>query len=168
MNTIDAIMTRRSIRQYTDAEVTDDQIKTILAAGMQAPSSGDGRPWYFIVTKDKAKLAALAEKVDNGNAMIKDSQAAILLCIDYAKEGFEGFAPQDCACAAQNMQLAAHDIGLATVWVACWKVPPRVQGCQEVFDIPEGIEPFALFPLGENDEHLPAEDRWNEALVSYQ
>ncbi len=168
MNTIDAIMTRRSTRQYKDTPITDEQLKTIMAAAMQAPSSGDGRPWYFIVTKDKAKLAELANKVDNGNAMIRESQAAILLCIDYSKEGFPGFAPQDCACAGQNLQLAAHELGLSTVWVACFNVPPRVQGCKDVLNLPEGIEPFALFPLGESNENLQPENRWNEAIISWQ
>lgn len=168
MNTIEAIMSRRSIRKFKDTEVSDDQIKTILKAAMQAPSSGDGRPWHFIVTKDAKKLEALAEKVDNGNEMLKESKAAILLCIDYSKEGFPGFAPQDCSCAAQNILLAAHELDLASVWVACWNVPPRVKGCQEVLDIPEGLEPFALFPIGEGNEDLPADDRWDDALVSYE
>ena len=168
MNTIEAIMTRRSIRQFKDTPVTDEQIKSILAAAMQAPSSGDGRPWHFVVTQDQAKLDALAEKVDNGNAMIKEAKAVILLCIDYSKEGFPGFAPQDCSCAAQNILLAAHDLKLASVWIACWNVPPRVQGCQEALDIPEGLEPFALFPIGEANEVLSADNRWDDALVSYE
>lgn len=168
MNTIEAIMTRRSIRKFTDKPVSDEQITTILKAAMQAPSSGDGRPWHFIVTKDAAKLEALAEKVDSGNPMIKESKAAILLCIDYSKEGFPGFAPQDCSCAAQNILLAAHDLDLASVWVACWNVPPRVQGCQEVLDIPEGLEPFALFPLGEGNEDLAADDRFDAKLISWE
>ena len=168
MNTIEAIMTRRSIRKFKDTPVTDAQIKTILGAAMQAPSSGDGRPWHFIVTKDPAKLEALAEKVDGGNAMLKESQAAILLCIDYSKEGFPGFAPQDCSCAGQNILLAAHDLDLASVWVACWNVPPRVQGCQEVLNIPEGVEPFALFPIGKSNEELGTDDRYNEALISWE
>lgn len=168
MNTIDAIMSRRSIRKFKDTPVTDSQIKTILAAAMQAPSSGDGRPWHFIVTRDAVKLDALAEKVDGGNAMLKEAQAAILLCIDYSKEGFPGFAPQDCSCAGQNMLLAIRDLDLASVWVACWNVPPRIQGCQEVLDIPNGVEPFALFPIGKSNEELGIDDRYNEALVSWE
>lgn len=168
MNTIETIMSRRSIRKYKDIAVTDEQIKTLLAAAMQAPSSGDGRPWHFVVTKDTAKLAALAEKVDGGNLMIKEAKAVILLGINYSKEGFPGFAPQDCACAGQNLLLAAHALDLASVWVACWNVPPRIQGCQEVLDIPEGVEPFALFPIGIANEQLEAEERYNEALVSWE
>lgn len=161
-------MSRRSIRKFKDTAVSEEQLKTILAAAMQAPSSGDGRPWHFVLTRDAAKLEALADKVDGGNAMLKEAQAAILLCIDYSKEGFPGFAPQDCSCAGQNILLAAHDLGLASVWVACWNVPPRIQGCQEVLNIPEGVEPFALFPIGVPNEDLGVDDRYNEALVSWE
>ena len=63
-------MSRRSIHQFKDTPVTDEQIKTILAAAMQAPSAGDGRPWHLVVTKDREKLDALAEKVDGGNNMM--------------------------------------------------------------------------------------------------
>lgn len=168
MNTLEAIMTRRSIRKFKDTPISDEQIKTILAAAMQAPSAGDGRPWHFIVTRDAQKLEALAEKVDNGNAMIKEAQAAILLCSNESKEGFPGFYPQDCACAGQNIYLAAHELGLGTVWVATWNVPPRIQGCEEVLNIPEGLKPFALFPIGIPNEDLGAEDRYNEDLISMQ
>ena len=168
MNTIEAIMTRRSIHQFKDVPVTDEQIKTILAAAMQAPSAGDGRPWHFIVTKDRDKLNALAEKVDGGNKMLKEAPAAVLLCSNEAKEGFPAFYPQDCACAGENIYLAAHELGLATVWVAIWNVPPRIQGCEDVFAMPEGIKPFALFPLGVSNEDLAAEDRYDEALVSWE
>lgn len=168
MNTLEAIMTRRSIRKFKDTPISDEQIKTILAAAMQAPSAGDGRPWYFIVTRDAEKLEALADKVDNGNAMIKEAQAAILLCSNESKEGFPGFYPQDCACAGQNIYLAAHELGLGTVWVATWNVPPRIQGCEEVLNIPEGLKPFALFPIGTPNEDLAAEDRYDDALISMQ
>lgn len=161
-------MTRRSIRKFKDTPVTDDQIKTILSAAMQAPSSGDGRPWHFVVTRDSKKREALAQQVDGGNNMIKEAQAVILLCIDYSKEGFPGFAPQDCACAAQNMLLVAHALDLASVWIACWNVPPRVEGCKAVLDIPEGLEPFALLPIGVPNENLTAEDRFDESLVSWE
>ena len=48
------INTRRSIRQYADREVSDDDILKILKAGMQAPGSRLGaEPWEFVVIKNK-------------------------------------------------------------------------------------------------------------------
>ena len=165
METIEAIMTRRSIRVFADTPVTPSQIRTLLAAAMNAPSAGDGRPWHFVVTDDRAQLDALADAVDAGNPMFRQAQAAILICLDESLEKFKGFAPQDCACAAQNLQLAAHDLGLGAVWIAVIGIPSRVAGCREVFGVPEAITPFALFPIGVPGESLPAENRFDAAKV---
>ena len=165
METMKAIMTRRSIRAFKDTPVTDEQLKTLLEAAMNAPSAGDGRPWHFVVTTDRAKLDALADSVDEGNDMFKQAQAAVLICLDESLEGFAGFGPQDCSCAAQNLQLAAHDMGLGTVWIAIINVPPRVAGCRAVFGVPDGITPFALFPLGVPGENLEPEARYDDARV---
>ncbi len=165
MKTMEAIMTRRSIRAFKDTPVTEEQIKTLLEAAMNAPSAGDGRPWHFVVTTDRAKLDALADAVDEGNDMFKQAQAAVLVCLDESLEGFAGFGPQDCSCAAQNLQLAAHDMGLGTVWIAIINVPPRVAGCRKVLGVPEKITPFALFPLGVPVEALEPEARYDESRV---
>ena len=165
METIQTIMTRRSIRAFENTPVTDAQIKVLLEAAMNAPSAGDGRPWHFVVVTDRAKLDALADAIDEGNPMFKQAQAAILICLDESLEKFKGFGPQDCACAAQNLQLAAHDLGLGTVWVAVIGVPPRVAGCRKVLGVPEHIKPFAIFPIGRTGEQLEAEYRYDEKRI---
>lgn len=165
METLDAIMTRRSIRAFAGTPLAEKQIETLLAAAMNAPSAGDGRPWHFVVTTERAQLDAVATAVDAGNPMFRQAQAAILICLDEALEKFKGFGPQDCACAAQNLQLAAHDLGLGTVWIAVIGVPPRVAGCREIFGLPEAITPFAIFPLGMPAENLPPENRFDATKV---
>lgn len=165
MQTMEAIMTRRSIRKFENTPLTEHQIKTLLEAAMNAPSAGDGRPWHFVVTTNRTKLNALADAVDEGNDMFKQAQAAVLICLDESLEGFKGFGQQDCSCAAQNLQLAAHDMGLGTVWIAIIHVPPRVAGCRKVLDVPEEMIPFALFPLGVPGETLEADVRYDETRV---
>jgi nitroreductase len=165
MDTMNAILSRRSIRAFKDEPVSAEQLQALLGAAMNAPSAGDGRPWHFVVTTDREKLDALADEIDEGNAMFKQAQAAVLICLDESLEGFKGFGAQDCSCAAQNLQLAAHDMGLGTVWIAVINVPPRVAGCRKVLGVPEEITPFALFPLGVPGETLNAETRYDEARV---
>lgn len=167
MDTIRAILSRRSIRKFQNTPVSDDQINTILEAAMQAPSAGDGRPWHFVVFRDRQKLNAIADKIDDGNAMFKEAQAAILLVADPSKEGFPGFYPQDCSCAAQNLQLAVHDLGLGTVWIALWSVKPRLDGLKTIIKIPEGLKPFAIFPIGEPNEDLDRDYRYDESRIHY-
>ena len=165
MDVFEAMMERRSIRQFTDQPVSEEDLKKMLEVAMNAPSAGDGRPWHFIVTTDREKLDALAEQVDEGNDMFKQAQAAILICGDESLQGFPGFYPQDCSCAAQNIYLGAHALGLGTVWIATWNVPPRMAGCRNVMKVPENMMPFALFPLGHPAEELAPEYRYDESRV---
>ncbi|MFC1468175.1 nitroreductase family protein, partial [Verrucomicrobiota bacterium] len=80
-------------------------------------------------------------------------------------QGFPGFYPQDCSCAAQNIYLAAHALGLGTVWIATWNVPPRMAGCRNIMNVPENLMPFALFPLGYPAENLEPESRYDESRI---
>lgn len=165
METLQTIMTRRSVRSFSEDPVTATQLRTLLEAAMNAPSAGDGRPWHFVVTTDRKTLDALAIAVDENNLMFRQAQAAVLLCLDESLEKFKGFGPQDCSCAAMNLQLAAHDLGLGTVWVAVIGVPPRSAGCRRIFDLPDSITPFALFPIGHPLEMPPAEYRFDPSKI---
>lgn len=167
MDTLKNIMSRRSIRKFKDTPISDKDLKTILEAAMNAPSAGDGRPWHFVVIKNREILNGLADKIDDGNNMFKEAQAAILVCGNEKEEKFPGFYPQDCSCAAQNIYLAAHELGLGTVWIATWGVPPRIAGIRELVKVPEEITPFAVFPLGVPNEDLPGEYRYDENKVHY-
>jgi nitroreductase len=167
MDTLEAIMTRRSIRAFTTQSVSEGAIKRLLEAAMNAPSAGDGRPWHFVVVDSRSQLDAIADAVDDGNPMFQQAQAAILLCLDRGLEKFAGFGAKDCCCAAQNILLAAHAQGLGTVWISVAGIPPREAGCRQLFQLPETIEPFALFPLGEPAERLPAEYRYDPARVHH-
>ena len=57
---INNIMTRTSIRQYTDEPVSKADIETMLRAGMAAPTAVNRQPWHFVAVTDKDKLAELA------------------------------------------------------------------------------------------------------------
>lgn len=165
MEAFDAIMTRRSIRTFKDNPVKKELLKKLLEAAMNAPSASDARPWHFVLIDDRGKLNALAKDIDDNNKMFKEAQAAILICGNESLEKFKGFWPQDCSCAAQNLQLAAHDLGLGTVWIAIYSIPPRIEGCRKILSIPETLEPFAIFPIGYPNEALDPEYRYDEALI---
>ncbi len=167
METINAIMSRRSIRKFKSDAIEESFIKRILGAAMNAPSAGDGRPWHFVVIDERGKLDMIAEKVDGDNVMFKNAPLAILILGDEEKQGFPGFYPQDCSCAAQNIYLAAHDLGLGTVWIALWNVDSRTKGIREVIDLPDKLVPFAIFPIGYPDEILPAENRYDDSKVHH-
>ena len=63
MELFDAIKGRKSIRRFKQTPVPDEDIRKILDAGRLAPSANNTQPWSFLVIKDKALLAGMAEAV---------------------------------------------------------------------------------------------------------
>jgi len=163
METIQAIMTRRSIRTWTSEPVVDEERKIILEAAMNAPSAADARPWHFVTMDDPEVVNQFTAL--GGTEMLAESTFMVLVCGDVSKEVYPGFWPQDCSCAAQNMQLAAHDIGIGCVWIAIYPLEERVQACRRILDIPESITPFALLAMGVPNEVLPAEARYDDERI---
>ena len=163
METIQAIMTRRSIRSWTNEPVTPEERKTILEAAMNAPSAADARPWHFVTIDDPAVIAQFTQM--GGTEMLAESTFMVLVCCDVSKEIYPGFWPQDCSCAAHNMQLAAHDLGIGCVWIAVHPLEEREKTCRKVLNIPKSITPFALIAMGVPNEVLAPEYRYTEALV---
>ena len=101
---------RLLLRTWTDEPVTEGERQIILEAAMNAPSAADARPWHFVTMDDPEVIRQFTEL--GGTEMLAESTFMVLVCGDAAKEIYPGFWPQDCSCAAQNMQLAAHDIGI--------------------------------------------------------
>lgn len=166
MDTLEAIRTRRSIRNYNDQNVEAESIQKILAAGMSAPSAGDEQPWHFIVVTEKRILEEIP-RINPYAAMTRDAQVAILICGDLRLERFEGFWVQDCAAATQNMLLAAHALGLGAVWTGIYPMQDRVEGFRKLLNIPVDVIPFALLPLGYPAHEPYKEDRFKKDRIHY-
>ncbi len=75
------IYTRRSIRVYSDRQISDEDIEKILKAAMLAPSAGNEQPWHFIVVRDKETLKKMSEAFTFGQ-MLPNASAAIVVCAD--------------------------------------------------------------------------------------
>ncbi len=163
METIQALMTRRSIRSWTNEPVTQEERKIILEAAMNAPSAADARPWQFVAIDDPETISKFTDM--GGTEMLAESTFMVLVCAEIAKEIYPGFWPQDCSCAAQNMQLAAHDVGLGCVWIAVYPLEERVEKCRAVLGIPGNITPFAILAMGVPNEVVAPEYRFDETRV---
>lgn len=163
MDTIKAIMSRRSVRSWTQELVSDEKRKIILEAGMNAPSAADARPWEFVVMDDPSVIQKFTQM--GGTEMLAESTLLILICGDDRKEVYKGFWPQDCSCAAQNMQLAAQDQGVGAVWIAVYPIEQRVQLFRDELGIPNELTPFALLAMGMPNEFHDPEYRYDEQKV---
>jgi nitroreductase len=125
MDTIECILTRRSIRKYTDRPVPDDIVNLLLRAAMAAPSSANEQPWQFVVIRDRQMLN-LVSTVHTYSYMLSKAALAILVCEDPTFEVNTGRGPLDCSAAAMNILLSAHSLGLGAVWVGICPVEERI------------------------------------------
>jgi nitroreductase len=147
METLEAILTRRSIREYTPQAVPDELIQELLEAAMQAPSASNQQPWHFILVPERKQLNALADVLPFGK-MLKDAPLGIAVCADLELEKYPGFWVQDCSAATQNMLLAAHARGLGAVWLGVYPVEERVAGLKKILGLPEQVVPLCIVSLG--------------------
>jgi len=167
MEAINAILTRRSVRKYTDKPVTDEQIKQLLEAGMAAPSAHNKQPWYFIVVEKRETLLEIP-KFHPYSKMLETSPLAVVVCGDEEIDGGTGFWVQDCSAATQNILIAARSLGLGAVWLGVYPQMKLVEGLKKVLSIPEKITPLCIISVGNPAEEKPASNRYNEARVRHE
>jgi nitroreductase len=112
METWDAIISRRNVREYADRPVAAADLDRILEAGRRAPSSQNWQPWDFVVVTDRDQLAALAT-VWRGAGHVAASAATIAL-VAPAEEARRETAQYDLGQATMSMMLAAADLGIGS------------------------------------------------------
>ena len=73
------------------------------------------------------------------------------------------------AIAAQNICLAAQELGLGAVWLGTWPQMDRVEAQQKLFALPETIVPHSIIALGypEADLTAPRESRYEDDRVHF-
>jgi len=147
METLKAIHTRRSIREYTPQAVPEELIQKLLAAAMQAPSAGNQQPWHFIIVTEREQLNALAEVLPFGK-MLPAAPLGIVVCADLNLEKYPGYWVQDCSNATMNLLLAAHACGLGAVWLGVYPVEERVTGLKQILGLPASVIPLNVVSLG--------------------
>ncbi len=162
--TINTVITRRSIRHYSDTPVTDDELTSILAAAMSAPSAGNEQPWEFIIIRDRKTFSSIT-KFHPYAQMLGEASVAIAVCGDILKEKHQGFWVQDCSAATQNILLAAHALGLGAVWLGIHPIKERVDGLSKLLHLPSNIVPLSLVPVGHPDEEKVPANRFDSSRL---
>ena len=160
------ILSRRSIRKYTQEPVSDDEVRALLEAAMAAPSAMATDPWRFLVVRDRAALAALVEILPHGK-MLNEAALCIVVCGEPARaHRLElSYLLQDCSAAVENLLLAAHLLGLGAVWLGVHPNEDRVSGIRSRFVVPQEVLPLAAIAIGRPAEHPAPRTRYNAASV---
>lgn len=151
LDAITAILTRRSIRDYSPHPVPPETIKLLLEAGLSAPSAFDERSTEFVVINDRKILDEMHTLNPHPKTFqLKKATVAILVCGNRAKEKNkgQGFWMLDGAVASGNILIAANALGLGAVWTAIYPYPDRIPKVQKLLNLPEQVIPLCIIPLG--------------------
>ena len=161
----DIIQKRRSIRKYkSDQTVTKEQLNRLLEAAMLAPSACNSRPWEFIVITRRETLDEIARI--HPYAKMCETAAAAIVVIALPQTGRpEGYFPQDCAAATQNILLEATAMGLGTCW--CGVYPKRSAAIGTLLDVRKPKIPFNVIAVGIPDEEPAQRGFFDATKVTY-
>lgn len=135
MDILEAIYTRRAVRDFTAEPVDEKSLRKLIDAAIQAPSATNRQPWSFVVVRDKALLARISneakvymlntspaglvshhfhEILSNPSFDIFYGAPALIVIASAAESPWD---VEDCSLAAENLMLAACATGLGTCWI---------------------------------------------------
>jgi nitroreductase len=158
---LDIVFSRRSIRRYTDQPISNQDLASLLKAGMAAPSASNRKPWHFVAVTDRDKLRSLADAHPYGK-MLAAAAVGIVVCGD---PGISEWWVQDCSAATQNILIAAVGLGLGGVWLGCHNRPERERAVRDLLDIPERIGVLSMISIGHPAEEKEARTQYDAARV---
>lgn len=165
---IENIMTRTSIRQYTDQPVEPEKIDIMLKAAMAAPTAVNLQPWHFIVIDDKQTLELLSgNQPSNAPLMIAVCGDTNKTTMPDGKSKLPDFWVQDVSAAIENLLLAAHAQGLGAVWTGVYPVMERTAEVANILNCPSNIIPVAVVRVGYPGESPEPKDKFKEENISY-
>lgn len=139
---LENIKARRSVRTYTEQQVSAGDLNLILEAAAYAPSGMNFQTWHFTAIQDAAVLTELNEKIKGAFAKSDDphlqerGHSETYCCYYHAptlvivsNEPTRWWAPMDCACALQIFSLPPSLWASALAGLTNWGRPATTPTC---------------------------------------
>ncbi len=145
MDLLKGIYTRRSVRQYTDRPVERAELIEIIKAGTWAPSGLNNQPWRFVIIQSEGVRQKLAD-LTTYHVAIERAPACIAVFADRNAMYNDVKDHQAIGACIQNMLLAAHALGLGTVWLG--EILRNADAVRTLLGLPEEMELMAIVTVG--------------------
>lgn len=142
---LEAIRSRRSVREFEDRDVPDELVEKLLTAGTWAPSGLNNQPWRFAVVKDKNKKGALS-KLTKYDEIILSAPVCIAVFMDTDASYDRTKDVMAIGACNQNILLAAHSLGLGAVWLG--EILKNKDAVRALLGAPEPYELMAVLAVG--------------------
>ena len=172
---LENIKARRSVRAYTGQQVLEEDLQAILEAATYAPSGMHLETWHFTAIQNMDKLTELNERLKGAFAKSDDSRlqerghSKTYCCYYHAptlvivsNEPTQWWAGMDCACAIENMFLAAQSLGIGSCWINQLGITcddPEVREFITALGVPANHKVYGCVALGYPDSKIPMKEK---------
>ena len=164
MDSLENLKIRRSIREYSDKEISKDILEEIVDAGRFSATARNVQPWEFIVITQGTTLSKLGELAENGRFLAKAKACIAVFCADTK------YYLEDGCSATCNILLAATALGVGSCWVAGDK-KPYCALVAKLLSVPDKYKLVSLVALGypvSNDKFYAATKRGLKELIHWE
>jgi nitroreductase len=142
---IEAIRTRRSVRQFTKEPISDDVLNLILESAAWAPSGKNNQPWKFAVIRDPVLKEPFAT-LTHSRSIIQGAPVCIGVFLDHSRVYDRTKDVQAMGACIQNMLLAIHSMGLGGVWLG--EILKNKEKAGELLGAGKDLELMAVVAFG--------------------
>ena len=152
---------RKSVRVFTDRDITPEEKNAILEASVQAPTAGNQQLYTILDITDQKLKEALVDTCDH-QPMIAEAKMVLIYCAD-CKKWYDAYEATDCAprkpgvgdlllavcdavIAAQNAVTAAESLGIGSCYIG--DVMENCEQQRELLGLPEYVMPVGMVIFG--------------------
>ena len=160
-DTIRQLFERKSVRVFTDREISPEDKNLILTAAVQAPTAGNQQLYTILDITDQTLKEKLAETCDH-QPFIATGKLVLIFCAD-CRKWYEAFLAAGCAprkpgagdlmlavsdtcIAAQNAVVAAQSLGIGSCYIG--DVMENCEIHRKILNLPEYVFPAAMLVFG--------------------
>jgi nitroreductase len=149
--TMNTILTRRSIRKFTDKPIPKEILEDLVKAALHAPSGMGKQTWKFTVITNKDAIKRLADAIQttlNRPGYNMYCPAAVIMPSNLRDSNW---GREDNACALENIFLAARSYGVGSVWINQMQNicdTPAIREILDDFGVPADHVVYGMAALG--------------------
>ena len=171
-DTLKQLNERKSIRMFTDREISDDDKNAILLAATNAPTAGNQQLYTIIDVTDQSLKDKLSKTCDN-QPFIAKAKLVLIFCAD-CKKWYDSFnaagssprdpgvgdlllAVSDTNIAAQNAVIAAHYLGIASCYIG--DIMENCEKHRKLLSLPKYVFPAAMLVFGYPNENQLSKEK---------
>jgi nitroreductase len=166
---LNCLISRRSVREFTDKKISYDDMMQIMEAAIFAPSGMNLQTWHFSAITNEVLIGSLAAAI--GKEIRRDNydfyRPAALIIPSNDPENELG--RDDNACAIENIMIAAHSLGIGSVWINQLQgisFVPQIREILSQMEVPEEQEVYGMVALGyASQANIPVPERKGSYVI---